>query len=284
MPVDIMNSNPPPTRNREFIGQYGFDVQGKIATTILTAKGCPNRCGFCEAARTKVKMYTPQNVGIQVDQCKAAGFDSIMFFDDLFTLSEKRTKELADVIKQKNVYYRCFGHAKNMTPNMAGMLRDSGCIEVGYGAEHGSQRLLDIVNKKTTVQQNIDMISICNDKGIKVKAFMMLGLPGESEDSLEEFDAFMDKLMNVKFTNRFGKRITNDFDITVFYPFKGTPIRDNIEEYDINIVNAIDDCGGVFKGVGGFSDAIVETSALSSKQIRDAQQKFRTKYKQKVIL
>lgn len=281
---DELNSFPLPMRDPKFIKQYGFDMQGQVATTMITAKGCPFKCGFCEAAGTNVTMYSAENVGRQLDQCLEAGFSSIMFADDLFAMNLKRVTELAKELKSRNMTYRCFCHAKTMTEEIAQVLADSGCIEVAYGAESGSQKILDTVNKKTTVKQNIDFIPMLNKYGIKVKAFMMLGLPGESEETIVDFDNFLDILMTPKFKNKFGNYMTNDFSITLFYPFKGTPIRDNIEDYDIILDETLDIHHGAFHGKGGFCDGIVSTSSLHYTRIREAQLQLRDKYKPRVIL
>ena len=92
-----------------------------------------------------------------------------MFFDDLFCINTKRVKKLTEVIKPFNIKFRCFAHARNFTEKMAEMLSDAGCVEIGYGAESMSQGVLDSINKRTTVQQNYDLIKIAHKYGIRVK-------------------------------------------------------------------------------------------------------------------
>ena len=85
-----MNKLPVPYREPEFLKQYNFNIQGINASTILTAKGCPMSCAFCEDAGTKVRLYNPENIDIQIKDVLKAGFQGIMFFDDIFAISKKK--------------------------------------------------------------------------------------------------------------------------------------------------------------------------------------------------
>ncbi len=259
--TEQMNAFPLPYRGRDFINQYSFVFQGIRATTILTAKGCPMSCAFCEHARTKVRMYTPENITRQMTQVQENGFGGVMFFDDIFTLSEKRVREMAKVIRPFNMPYRCFGHARTMTRTMARQLADSGCVEVGYGAESGSDRILHGIHKKTSVEQNRQMITMCNEMGIRVKAFIMLGLPGEDRESVADTARFLEFLMAQSFIGHDGKPWRNDFDMTLFFPYRGTEIRQRMEEgdpgLDIHFNGDPDGYEGFYKGRGGSSDNVV---------------------------
>lgn len=286
--VEQMNQFPIPYREPEFLNQYCFDIQGIRSTTILTAKGCPMGCTFCEDARSKVFMYEPAYVGRQIEECKKAGFKGIMFFDDIFTLSKKRVRTLSEEIMKHDVYYRCFGHARTMTPETAQMLADSGCIETGFGAESGSQKILDIVEKNVSIKQQMKYVEICNQRGIKVKAFLMLGLPGEDRETIEESREFLSFLMSHRFKSCLGREITNDFDMALFFPYKGTKIRDSIDQgnkdLDLFFSKGLDQLSGFYKGKNGSSDAAVETSSLTSQELQTIQQDLFDEFKCKVVV
>jgi anaerobic magnesium-protoporphyrin IX monomethyl ester cyclase len=268
---DEMNKMPPPYRDPSFLTQYNFSIQGINSSTILTAKGCPMKCTFCEDAGTKVKLYTPDNISKHIEDVKKAGFEGVMFFDDIFAISKKRVRDLSEVIAPSNLIYRCFGHAKSMDDEMARMLSDSGCIETGFGAESGSQVILNVVGKGTTVEQNMRYVETCNKFGIKVKAFVIVGLPGETLDTVNETKKFIEFLLSNKFTNRFGHQVTNDFDTTIYFPYKGTKIRDSIDagfnEFDLHFTTNPDDMSGFYKGKGGSAEAAVRTSGLDGEDI-----------------
>ena len=265
---DFVTSEILPYREPSFINQYEFRVRGKRATTIMTAKGCPMSCGFCEDAGTHVILHSTDFVSRQIYQCRDAGFDSIMFFDDIFALNYNRVKELTNMISPHNITYRCFGHAKTMTHKMAEMLSKSGCVEIGVGFESGSQSILNTINKRTTIDQYKQFLQLMVSFNIKVKAFFILGLPGETQETIHETEKLLQTLKTIN--------PINDFDMTIYYPYRGTHIRDNIHEYDLQICGAEN---GVYKGLGGHSDAIVRTSSLSEKQIQSEQQRLLRSYK-----
>lgn len=282
-----MNNLPAPYREPNFLKNYNFTIQGINTSTVLTAKGCPMRCAFCEDAGTKVRLYNPLNIDTQIKDVLNAGFKGIMFYDDIFAISKRRVRDLYPVIAKHNVAYRCFGHAKSMDEEMAGILSESGCIEMGFGAESGSQKILDAIDKRTTVEKNIRFIEICNKHKIKVKAFIILGLPGENLTTVKETKRFLDILSSNKFTNRFGKEITNDFDITVYFPYKGTRVRDSMDkkssDYDILFIKDPDEMLGFYKGRGGSAEITVRTSNLSAEDINKIQKDLLGEYKKKVI-
>lgn len=278
-----MNTFPIPYREPSFIQQYNYYFLGLRATTVLTAKGCPMSCTFCEDARTKVRTYTPAYIEQQIIQIKALGYEGIMFFDDIFTISIRRVRALTEMIKKHNIYFRCFGHATRMTEEMCQLLSEAGCVETGFGAESGSQKILDLVLKKTTVQGNRDYIDLCNRYGIKVKAFLMLGLPGENPQTIAETREFLKFLMSKRFKNTFGQEISNDFDMTIFFPYKGTAIRKGLDqgtgEFDLYFVGDSADYAGFYKGKGGASDTILRTSALSQEALILAQKTLLEEFK-----
>jgi len=283
---EAMNEFPLPYREPGFLRQYEFQMQGFRATTILTAKGCPMNCAFCEHAGTQPRLYHAENVGRQIDQAIAAGFNAIMFFDDIFCLSRHRVEELSREIVKRRIPYRCFGHAKTMTAAMADMLASTGCIELGFGAESGSQKILDAVNKKTTVRQNMDLVKICNERHIKVKAFLMLGLPGETRETVEETASFLDFLTSHTFIDHAGRTVTNDFDLGIYFPYKGTTIRDAIDrgtsQYDLYLEHNPEQYNGVYKGRHGIAEATVRTTALTSEEIAMLQEQVYHQFKGRV--
>lgn len=278
-----MNRFPQPYRDPAFLQQYTFHFLGIRATTVLTAKGCPMSCTFCEDARTRVRTYSPANIDQQIVQIKRMGYQGIMFFDDIFAISLQRVQALSEVIRKHDIHFRCFGHAKRMTEEMCRILADAGCLETGFGAESGSQKILDITRKRTTVQTNRDYIELCNRHGIKVKAFLMLGLPGEDAQTLAETRAFLEFLMSQRFKSRLGMEISNDFDLTVFFPYKGTAIRSALDngtgEFDLFFVGNADDYAGFYKGRAGSSDTPLRTTALSQDDLVRAQKELLATFK-----
>ncbi len=237
----------------ETLHTYHYFLDGWKTTVIMSSRGCPNHCAFCEDAGVKVRLKSPAALDRELCECVNLGFRAIMFFDDLFCINIHRVKSLCEVIRKYNLKFRCFAHARNFSGEMAKVLADAGCVEIGYGAEHASQKILDTVEKRTTTAQNYQLIKIAHEYGIRVKAFLLLGLPGETNETAGELEKFV-LTSNV-----------DDFDVAIYYPYRGTKIADNLEKYDLKIVE--DNPFGYYKGKCGFAECITRTSGLTREEL-----------------
>jgi radical SAM superfamily enzyme YgiQ (UPF0313 family) len=100
---------------------------------------------------------------------------------------------------------------------------DTGCEEVAIGVESGAQSVLDMCNKRTTVEDNVRALDICAEFGLPVRAYILLGLPGENEETVAATRRFMEEAPAAKFT------------ISVFCPYPGTDIWNNPDKYGVTI-------------------------------------------------
>lgn len=297
-----MNDYPVPFRHREYLARYNYLLDNKNATTLVNSRGCPMACSFCEDRRTKGRWYTPEHFRKEVENIIELGYKGIMIFDDLFAISLKRLKPYAEILHEfheKNaLVFRCFGHAKIMSqqPEIATCLARSGCVEIGFGAESASQEILDNVSKGIKVEEMRTFIETSIAAGMAVKAFFMAGLPGETQRTFGDSYDFV-KAYREKYPDKF------DFDMAIFFPYKGTVIGDvarlaagqtmivDKRSVDRTYFN-IRPCKGVtwqeidkgllgaYKKKGGGADVVMETYdwqkgrvLLSAEQIRTLQQK-----------
>lgn len=270
LPEEEMNEYPRPWRTREFLDRYAYSLDGVRGTTLLTTRGCPMGCTFCEDRRTKVRHYSIPRVQSEIEDVIDTGHGSIMFFDDIFAMLPKRNKELTDMIRPYGLKYRCFAHANTLREEMAEQLATSGCVEVGFGCEHASQKILDTIGKGVKVHQNEEFLARCKRHGIRVKAFFIVGLPGENHETLAELEEFI--------ARHTDDETLYDFDATVYFPYRGTHIRDNAEQYDIQITGEIDSVLGYYKGREGSAEVTIRTSALSGDEIREAKERIYRTY------
>jgi len=268
-----MNSYPVPYRNKMHLDRYDYNLGGTKATTLVNSRGCPMRCRFCESAGTKARWYSVEHFEEEIKGIADMGIRAVMIFDDLFALNIAKVKPYLEILKRHSMTFRCFGHAATMTKEMAELLADSGCVEVGFGAESASQEILDTVDKKTTVAQMHDFVKNVTCAGMRVKGFFIIGLPGETEETFEKTHDFIKRY-------RSECPDTFDFDCTVFFPYKGTQIGDaarNGGGYDIRLREGltwprIDSGGyGAYKKRRGAADIVIETQDLSAARIGELQ-------------
>jgi hypothetical protein len=155
---------------------------------------------------------------------------------------------------------------------MARLLAATGCHEIAFGAESGSQTILDAVRKRCTVKQNYDTVAFAKKHGLIVKAFILLGLPGETWETLQETEAFM------------RNAGCDDFQCVVYMPFKGTQIRQAIDSgrvIDLQVVphGADGEVTGAYAVSGGNSAYEVRTAGLTADDLHAFRDYLVAKYR-----
>ncbi|MEM0997436.1 MAG: radical SAM protein [Bacteroidota bacterium] len=195
---------------------------GHSAASINTMRGCPYSCKWCSRAvyglsyrRRSPKLVVDELVWIQ----EHYEVDTFWFVDDVFTVSHKWLRQFAEELaaREVKVAYECITRADRMNEEVIELLKQSGCFRVWIGAESGSQRILDAMDRRVTVQQVRTMIQESQAQGIQAGTFIMLGYPGETEADIEETIHHL---------------VVSDPDIytlTVAYPIAGTPLYQEIE-------------------------------------------------------
>ena len=252
--VDNIDTIHYPDRRLIDIGEYHYSIDGVPATTIMTSRGCPYSCSFCVSIwGTKVRMHSPDYIHREVLYLKSLGYRALMFFDDIFTMGRARITAITDMLRDEDIIYRCFLRSDNADVELLTMLLESGCVEVGFGAESGSQRILDIVGKNNTVASNTRLVELARDVGLRTKAFLMVGLPGEDDESCQ---ATYDWIREVH---------PDSWDICIYQPYRGSQITEDPGAYDIQIDHAVY-ADMWYKGHGSYSCS-TSTAALSSEDI-----------------
>ena len=125
------------------------------------------------------------------------------------------------MIKKKNIIvpYECITRADRMNEEVIKMLKESGCFRVWIGAESGSQKVIDLMDRRVDVNQVRDMIKLTKKYGIEAGTFIMLGYPGETETDIEE------TIVHLKDSN------PDHFTITIAYPIRGTELYQEVEAH-----------------------------------------------------
>ena len=244
---------PLPARHLVDMQSYTREVEGKRTTSLITARGCPNNCNFCfkDIHGRGVRFHSTKKIieeiaGIQ----KKYGISSFIFYDDIFTLKRDRLTELCKEFEKIKITFRCNGHVGINTYEDYKILHRAGCQEIAFGIESGSQKMLDNMNKRTTVEQNVDAITEAKRAGLVTKAYLISGFPGETKETIEETKRFIERADPDKFT------------VFQFAPFPGCDVYKNPDNYGVISMN--EDWDQFFNIAGNYEGgAAFETKDLS---------------------
>ncbi|MEK6932284.1 MAG: radical SAM protein [Nanoarchaeota archaeon] len=238
----------------------------------------------CEDAQTPVRWSSLENLIMEMDDIKNLGFKGIYIFDDLFAIALDKVRPIVQELKKRDLVYRCNSQARYFTKfgsdgkDFARLLSSTGCHEIAFGAETGSQKILDNIQKRTTVEMNYKTVEHANEYGLVVKAYMLVGLPGEDKKTFKETERFIDFLMNNPINGKPHER--NDFGAYVYMPFKGTDIRDNIDlGQDIGLQMLVSEVSGAYGIKGGETAYEIRTPDLSAEEIKEFRNYLVTNYR-----
>jgi radical SAM superfamily enzyme YgiQ (UPF0313 family) len=244
---------------------YKRKFEGEQAITILTSRGCPYRCAFCGLAEQhKIMKYrSPENVVEEIKFIQEKyGINKFNFQDDTFTVNKKRLHKMLELFKPLNIGFRAHGRSGLDTPEDYKKLKEAGCNVVAWGIESGSQKVLNAMNKDTTVKQNEEVIKWAKDAGLVTRAFFVIGFPGEDKGTLEETKEFIDR------TN------PDQYFVSNFVPYPGTDVWNNPEKYgvtkiytDFNKYYQVDE--------SGYGSRNIEANNLSNEEFRELEKDFR---------
>jgi len=224
--VDV-NTLPFPARHLVNLKAYTRKIAGEPATTVITSRGCPYRCAFCEKSvhGEGIRFRAVQSIIEEIKQVIGQyGIKTFKFEDDTFTLNRNRLYKLLDELKKLDIRFRCQGNARTDTYEDFMRLYEAGCRHIIFGIESGSQHVLDLVNKQVTVEQNRQAIINAKKAGLIVRANLMVGNPGESWETVEETLSFM------------WQTQPQQWILTNFIPLPGCSIGKNPAKYGIKIL------------------------------------------------
>ncbi len=237
--IKDVDTLPFPNRKKIDLSDYlevWKDHYGYSSITISTQRGCPYTCKWCSHAvyGDTYRRRSPKNVVEELVQIqKEYNPDSYWFVDDVFTMSKKWMTEFRDELKNRDleISYECITRADKLDEEIITILKETGCKILWVGAESGSQKVLDLMDRKTDVRHFREMMKLAKKHGVKTGTFLMLGYPGETVDDINE---------SIKHLKDFDP---DYFTINKAYPIKGTGMFDEVQSlilHDYNWENTPD--------------------------------------------
>ena len=205
-PLADLNALPFPARDllqwEHYKGtcEFGFVVDSEETwTTLVGSRGCSYRCTFCGSSAVfgnKVRTRTVENILQEMAHAHDQwGVRNFTFSDDTFVFSEQRTRDFcaALIASGKKFCWSCLTRVNLSTETLA-IMKEAGCVLIGFGVESGSQKVLRRVKKRINFEDVERVFCQARRVGIKTKSFFMIGLPGEGEEEFQQSVEFAIKI------------------------------------------------------------------------------------------
>lgn len=186
----------------------------KRVLSVITSRGCPARCTFCNSSsifHRQIRRRSAGNVMKEIEfLVNQYNIDGIYFHDETFTMKSEWVINICKELKPLNLPWGCQTRVNLVNEELLEVMKNAGCLQIDFGIESTSSRVLKSIKKAQTPEQIKKALDLTRKYGIKSFASFMVGLPGETEEDLID---------NVNFL----KKTKPDFTyFNLFTPFPGT--------------------------------------------------------------
>ncbi len=226
--LDLNTSTLPwPARDLLPMENYIFENEGhQVAqgrwTPIITSRGCPFGCTFCASRKTKFIGRDPMDVVDEIEHClETYGIKEFHFEDDNFTIQRKRVVGICEEIIRRKlniVWSTPNGIRASVTDKeLLTLMKKSGCDSIVLAPESGSRRVLDEIVQKGKSHDLDQLCQVAKDAsglGLKVSAYFVLGMPGETTSDI---------IQTINYACRLAKNGVTEVGFGLFIPLPGTP-------------------------------------------------------------
>lgn len=196
---------------------------GQSTVSVSTQRGCPYTCKWCSTA-VYGQSYRRRPAADVVNELRWIkenyNPDNIWFVDDVFTVSHKWLDEFCSLMIEADLQlkFECITRAERLNEEVLLQLKKAGCFRIWIGAESGSQRIIDAMDRRVDVHTVRKMMRKTREFGIEAGTFIMVGYPGEEESDINET------------INHLVESNPDHFTITLSYPIRGTDLFNEVED------------------------------------------------------
>jgi radical SAM superfamily enzyme YgiQ (UPF0313 family) len=199
------------------------NAHGYSSVSINTMRGCPYTCRWCSHSvyGTSYRRRSPEKTVEEISYIiEKYNPDIFWFVDDVFTISHKWLSKVYKLLKEQNltIKFECISRSDRLDEDTLRLLKEMGCFRLWIGAESGSQKVLDLMDRRVNAVKTREIIKMTRQYGIEAGTFIMLGYPGEEKNDIHETVKHLKDSM------------PDIFLTTVAYPIKGTPFFHEVEE------------------------------------------------------
>jgi anaerobic magnesium-protoporphyrin IX monomethyl ester cyclase len=242
-PIKDLDEIPFPARELLDMEKYLSTLKKNLGVrfaSIITSRGCPFSCRFCDKTffGDKIRFMSPYRI---IEEMKILyeiyGAEIVFFNEDLFTINRRRVLEFCKLM-EKDLPGKLWGaqsRVDTVDKEMLAQMKHAGCTYLIFGVESGSQKILDLLGKGITVEQIENAFKWAKEIGIKAGMYLMIGIPGETQEDIE-----MTKRILAKSEPTF-------LDVAPLTPLPGTKIyemtkhliRDGIDLSNYNFTESV---------------------------------------------
>jgi radical SAM superfamily enzyme YgiQ (UPF0313 family) len=162
--------------------------------------------------------WTAEKCIQEFDKCLSFGVKNLTFYDDYFFAKSKRTKDLFAYFKKQDIKWKAELRVNRLNYSLAQEAKSHGCTQLYFGAESGSQRVLNILNKNTSVKDIIQSAKITKEADLSADYSWMVGIPGETKADVKK------TLSLIKIIKEINPE--SEFSIKILFPYPKTKIQD----------------------------------------------------------
>ena len=226
-PMDI-NRLPLPARHLMPLGRYR--TLG-LPLTLTTSRGCPYKCSFCVGRKMggeSVRYRSPDLVADELEQIVSVGFHQVNIADDLFTANHRHCRKICNEILRRELPIRwtAFARGDTVSETLLKQMKAAGCQAISFGVESANPGILAAIRKGIMPQQVIKAVELCLQTGVTPYASFILGLPGETAETLQETVTFARKLQSMG----------AGYGFHLLAPFPGTEIRRTLKKHHMGLL------------------------------------------------
>ena len=250
--IKDLDALPFPARHLLPLGRYralGMPI------SITTSRGCPYKCIFCVGRKmvgARVRYHSADRVAAELQYLASLKFHQINIADDLFTANPKHCLAVCEKILKKNlaINWTSFARVDTVSEKLLSRMKAAGCTAVSFGIESANPAILKTIKKGITLEQIRNAVRMCRRTGITAYASFILGLPGETPQTIKETVNFAANLQQEGLAYGFH----------ILAPFPGTEVREQADRLGVRILT--DDWSKY-----DANRAVVETASVSHREL-----------------
>jgi len=223
---------------RHLLNESDFIMNNRLSNTdtrmahIMLSRGCPFSCHFCAVMQKKLQYRSGPNAKIELEHLKSEyQIEGFAIVDDNFVINKRVVKGLCEEINGLGLTWSALSRVDTVDYELLEIMRDAGCLELKFGIESGSERMLQAMGKNISRNQIRRTIALSCSLGIKVKIFLVHGFPGEDLSSTRE---------TISLLKEIGSMISR-VSLFRFVPLPGSYVFRNASKFGLLIPERIED-------------------------------------------